>query len=233
VGLRQQVRVAAQQRFRPVAEPGCDDVQRDAVRQGECRVRVSENVQPSRRDLGRVPVAQERFDQPLRVDRVADLVAEEGVPVDVRVAGERARSSSCASRCSASASSVTASSATVRRERFDFGGPNVTPPAGKLFRGPRGYARFGRGRWIGGGSRIAYKAAPADSVTERAGEHGIRLAAARRGEPGLLEVAQQRVQVRATHALEPQPTDPRDDPVPDDRLVLRDAERAQRPLDSR
>ncbi len=66
--------------------------------------------------------------EPLRVDRPAELRRR------TRDRGRRtpdpakSRSSSCVSRCARSVSTVTGSSATVRRDRADFGGPNVAPP---------------------------------------------------------------------------------------------------------
>jgi hypothetical protein len=45
VRVREQVRVCLQDRFGPVAEPSCDDVQRDTVGQQERRGRVPEDVQ--------------------------------------------------------------------------------------------------------------------------------------------------------------------------------------------
>jgi hypothetical protein len=81
VRLRQQVRAHTQHRFGRVAETRSDDMHRDTVRERQCRVRVSQDVQRSGRQPGRLAMAQERLAQPLRVDRAAELVTEDEVTV--------------------------------------------------------------------------------------------------------------------------------------------------------
>ena len=64
--------------------------------------------------------------QALRMDKLAELVGEHEVRVDVRVSGECAREDLRLLVCAQHVDRLGAS-ATVRRERADFGGPNVQP----------------------------------------------------------------------------------------------------------
>ena len=82
--------VRPQDRLRPIAKPGRDDVKRDSVRQRERRVRVPEDVKRPGQDAGRLALPPEPFGQSLRMDRAAERVAEHEVLVDVRLPGEGA-----------------------------------------------------------------------------------------------------------------------------------------------
>jgi hypothetical protein len=84
VGLRQQVRVRPEHGLGAVADPGGDDVERDAVRQRQGRVGVAERVKRPGRQARRVPVLRERLGQRRRVlrqrqrtDGARDLELEE------------------------------------------------------------------------------------------------------------------------------------------------------------
>ena len=96
-------------------------------RQRQRRRRVPQRVQAPGRDAGGLAVLAEPLREPLRVDRPAERVGEHEIAVDVG-GPAKSRSRSCVSRCARSMSTVTGSSATVRRDRADFGGPNVAPP---------------------------------------------------------------------------------------------------------
>ena len=95
---------------------------------------MSANVAAVRRSTCRVPdgmaaasrCSPKQLGQALRMDKLAELVGEHEVRVDVRVSGECAREDLRLLVCAQHVDRLGAS-ATVRRERADFGGPNVQP----------------------------------------------------------------------------------------------------------
>ena len=72
--------------------------------------------------------ALEPLRQALRVDRSAERIGEHEIAVDVGGTGEVALEAAACERCARSMSTVTGSSATVRRDLADFGGPDEAPP---------------------------------------------------------------------------------------------------------
>ena len=74
---------------------------------------------------------REPFGQPLRVDRSAELVGEDQVKVLHKRRAAKSRSANWTSRCSRSASTVSASSAIVRRERPRLRRTEADPASGR------------------------------------------------------------------------------------------------------
>jgi hypothetical protein len=79
VRLRQQMRVRPKDGFGPVAEPGGDHVEWDAVRESERCVGVPQDVQRPGRDAGRLAVAPEPLGEALRMDRPAERIGKDHV----------------------------------------------------------------------------------------------------------------------------------------------------------
>ena len=75
------MRVGREHGLRVVAKPSGDDVHGDAVGQRQGRGRVAQDVKRSRLDPGCLAVAPEPFGEPLGMDRAAELVRENEVPV--------------------------------------------------------------------------------------------------------------------------------------------------------
>ncbi len=83
IGVRQEVRIRAQDRFRIVPKSAGDDAQRDGRRrrERERRARVPQDVRAAGRDLGRLAVADEPLREALRVNPAAELVGEHEILV--------------------------------------------------------------------------------------------------------------------------------------------------------
>ena len=127
VGLRQQVGVGREHRLRVVTEPCGHDVDRDAGGERQRRGGVPQRCEACR--PGSRPPAV--FREPLseRVGLIGPPSRRRRRDLGPgRRRSAKSRSSSWASRCASSASRVSGSSAIVRRDRADFGGPKLGPP---------------------------------------------------------------------------------------------------------
>jgi hypothetical protein len=82
------VRVGSEHGLRIVAEPGRDDVNRDALRQRERRGGVAKNVECPGRESGRLAEGGELLREPLWVDRSSERVGEDEISVVVGVTAE-------------------------------------------------------------------------------------------------------------------------------------------------